>query len=715
MAFTRKRRFVPDHDDGADNDPYYAVTLGIRSGPPPAAGLNFCGLRSSESLARALRSAVRRKVGGGNEDEAEAAGAAAAATTTPLWALLSCSPAAASPASTSASTASATASATSATSTPAPPAAHLRVRASWGGWRPWNVAERRAPAAARRFSLPDAVLEGMSPEQRQAAYLAEAGLNVFVTGPGGTGKSALIHAVAEAARGEGIVTAVTASTGIAARNIGGTTLHRFAGFGLMRGGAPASLHRVRDDEPRCRRWRDTNLLIVDEVSMLSSSFLRGLDDVARHLRLRDGRDHHAPFGEMQLLFFGDFAQLTMRGERGGGGSGSGSDSAPLPLPPLTPHWQQLLPFTVLLSTIFRQRDPGFKAFLNRVRLGAPGQEDLALLRSMHQPEDRRGGARPPSPPASQDPHQEEPQEPRPQEPHTVAPALCAFRGMVREENERALCAAVPRGGAGGVHTFLPWLLRDAASPPAQPAEALPPGFDDLEPRLVLCEGARVLLTKNLDPERGLVNGALGQVLRFEPFTAASAAVSTSATPLPPPPVLAAQPYPVVRFEGLEGEVLLLPTAYTLDEESANQKGKQQAEGGEGKQQQNQQKRQRKKAGGVSTTTTAAAEGASVEVASYPAVFALPLLCAWAMTVHRAQGMTLPAARIYGDSMRSPALLYTALSRVRDPAQVRLVGRHPPDARNIVADPDAVRYYRRLERLCAPPLAVVPSAVVGMEE
>jgi ATP-dependent DNA helicase PIF1 len=96
-------------------------------------------------------------------------------------------------------------------------------------------------------------------------------------------------------------TFVTASTGIAAVNIGGTTLHRFAGLRNGDGSTEAVVAEVLTSREACVRWRTCQALVVDEISMVSGALLDKLDAVAQAVRRND-----QPFGGIQVLLFGDF-------------------------------------------------------------------------------------------------------------------------------------------------------------------------------------------------------------------------------------------------------------------------------------------------------------------------------------------------------------------------------------------------------------------------
>jgi len=92
---------------------------------------------------------------------------------------------------------------------------------------------------------------------------------------------------------------VTASTGIAACNIGGITIHSFAGLGIHDSDINQTLKRIRQNESAVERWHACEVLIVDEISMLDGQLFDTLEYVARVIR---GNDY--PFGGIQIVLCG---------------------------------------------------------------------------------------------------------------------------------------------------------------------------------------------------------------------------------------------------------------------------------------------------------------------------------------------------------------------------------------------------------------------------
>jgi sigma54-dependent transcription regulator len=144
--------------------------------------------------------------------------------------------------------------------------------------------------------------------QSEALRLVAEGRNVFLTGPAGTGKSFVLARVLEALRGRYDSeaefrrrVAVTATTGCAATLLGGQTLNSALGIG-----APSTYKDFRKmQEPRTRpRLIQWDVLVLDEVSMLSAEFLEEVE-----LVLRLARGDARPAGGLQLVLAGDFHQV----------------------------------------------------------------------------------------------------------------------------------------------------------------------------------------------------------------------------------------------------------------------------------------------------------------------------------------------------------------------------------------------------------------------
>lgn len=219
--------------------------------------------------------------------------------------------------------------------------------------------------------LPVAPEASLSEEQRYAYHLAvRERRSIFITGGAGTGKSHLLRTIIQGMPLSS--TFVTATTGIAALNLNGTTLHSFVGCGVPDKRAnPSKVLSIVFAKSRCvRNWRLCRTLVVDEVSMLEASFFDLVDCIARCVRNRPGE----PFGGIQLILSGDFLQLPPVGK------GRRDSGAPFCFE--THTWIRVNPRICLLSMPFRQRDLRFFKVLNEMRFGDLQPDSLALLYSI---------------------------------------------------------------------------------------------------------------------------------------------------------------------------------------------------------------------------------------------------------------------------------------------------------------------------------------------
>ncbi|MDD5720865.1 MAG: PIF1 family DEAD/DEAH box helicase [Candidatus Pacebacteria bacterium] len=140
--------------------------------------------------------------------------------------------------------------------------------------------------------------------QNEALNILKTGVNVFLTGEPGAGKTHTINNFVNYLRTRDITPAITASTGIAATHIGGMTIHSWSGIGIRTKLDKYDLDKIASSEYVCKRVRRTRILIIDEVSMLSSNMLDMVDMVCREIKQND-----EPFGGIQIIFVGDFFQL----------------------------------------------------------------------------------------------------------------------------------------------------------------------------------------------------------------------------------------------------------------------------------------------------------------------------------------------------------------------------------------------------------------------
>jgi ATP-dependent DNA helicase PIF1 len=208
----------------------------------------------------------------------------------------------------------------------------------------------------------------LSLEQETALSAFKAGQNVFLTGPGGTGKSALIKLMVEHAKEQKQPIQVCALTGCAALllNCNAKTIHSWAGIGLAAGPTIEVIRKVCTNKFKAARWQMAKVLIIDEVSMMSAKIFEILDQIGRRTRGRPD----LPFGGLQVIFSGDFFQLPPVQIAGGEKVNYCFEH---------PNWIFTFSRTVQLEKIFRQGDPVYTKILNQIRRGRLGQSAYDTL------------------------------------------------------------------------------------------------------------------------------------------------------------------------------------------------------------------------------------------------------------------------------------------------------------------------------------------------
>lgn len=440
----------------------------------------------------------------------------------------------------------------------------------------------------------------LSNDQKDGLNHAKAGTNIFLTGSAGTGKSIWIEQVCKELRAMKKSVALTASTGLAAfqLGLGACTLHAFSGVGLGQDTAQKLLDHVRTRPSKLKLWRMTDVLIVDEFSMISADFFIKLDFIAKKVR-------GCPkfFGGIQLILVGDYFQCPS------------IEKQPKPdqprFPFLTPLWNEGRILSIALKTNFRQSgDLDFFQLLERVKLGDVKYGDVETLSSRliekHPGVDRNGLTK-----------------------------LCPTRKAVELINREAMgkIQSPSHTYKGDFvkydHMGRPVIQKDGDGDPEKKYDRYPADY-----LINLKVGVEVLLCCNEDMERGLVNGARGKVIRFE---------STLGEDAGPDDKL----YPLVLMENGE-EFLATPHVW----ETKN-------------------------------------EGVLLESFTQ-----IPLLLRYAMTIHKAQGMTLGKVLVKCDFFEN-GQGYVALSRVRNLSDLYLEGL---DMSKFTTHPDVIKFYRERKLL-----------------
>lgn len=377
--------------------------------------------------------------------------------------------------------------------------------------------------------------------QEEALAILESGQSVLLTGAAGAGKTYVLNRFISRAKRRGKSVAVTATTGLAATHLNGTTIHAWSGIGVNNEFdkyMAAKLGKTRQE-----LIRKADILVIDEISMLHDFRLDMVDEVLRFVR-----EDSAPFGGLQVILCGDFFQLPPV-NRSGERQGSFVTNSQA--------WRQNVFTVCYLTTQFRQiDDEDYTAILNGIRAGVLTRGQLNIL------QDRASAV---------------------DDPFTPRTRLLTVNVDVDQVNERQLDEL-----AGEVHEY-----RMETSGAQQYVEQLQRSC--LAPELLRLKlGAQVICIKN-SQERRYANGSLGKVVGFEPIT----------------------DYPVIELTDGREVTIRVDSWDLMDGE-------------------------RRRA----------------------SIMQLPLRLAWAITVHKSQGMTLDAARIDLSKAFVEGMGYVALSRVR---------------------------------------------------
>lgn len=200
--------------------------------------------------------------------------------------------------------------------------------------------------------------------QERALEILKTGGNVFLTGEPGAGKTFVINQYINWLEAAGVKVAVTASTGIAATHIGGMTIHSWSGIGIRDGLSPYDLDMISSNEKTSKRIKKTQVLIIDEISMLDGAVLEMVDQVCRVIL---GKPE--PFGGLQVIFVGDFFQLPPITKRG--------DVMRYAFESRT--WEMTRPLVCYITDQYRQEDELFLSLLKSIRSGEIEEEHFTLL------------------------------------------------------------------------------------------------------------------------------------------------------------------------------------------------------------------------------------------------------------------------------------------------------------------------------------------------
>lgn len=223
----------------------------------------------------------------------------------------------------------------------------------------------------------------LTPEQNAVLDALIAGKNVFLTGGGGTGKSHLISVIQTDLPdmkfnylGLPYRIQTTALTGCAAILLGPSakTVHSWAGIGLGRESAEELAEKIKKRGRAKKMWNQTDLLIIDEISMMPAELLEKLNKIGQILR-----KNAKPFGGIQLLLVGDFYQLPPVIRDASGSAALQTEIFAFQ----SSQWPTIVQTTIELKTIHRQKDDVFRKILTEAREGKLSPESVAILKTRH--------------------------------------------------------------------------------------------------------------------------------------------------------------------------------------------------------------------------------------------------------------------------------------------------------------------------------------------
>lgn len=405
--------------------------------------------------------------------------------------------------------------------------------------------------------------------QAQALSVLLSGVNVFLTGAPGAGKTYVLNEFVKRARKRGKTVAVTASTGIAATHLNGTTIHSWSGLGIRDSLSQHDLDWLGANERLKKRYNATDILVIDEVSMLHGVRLDMVNAACKLLRQND-----QPFGGMQVVLVGDLFQLPP----------VSVGREVFDFAHLSSAWQELAPHICYISEQHRQTEDGLLNLLTALRSGDFEESHLELLNT------RKG----------QDSH------------GVTVTRLYTHNRDVDSINNRHLQALQVDSktysmATKGAQAKVEQLIKSVLAPD----------------KLQLKQGAEVMFVANNFAE-GFVNGTRGQIIGFS------------------------ETWPLVRLHDNDRIIKVEPHTWSLNED-----GRVRAE-----------------------------------------VSQLPLRLAWAITIHKSQGMSLDAAEIDLSQAFTPGMGYVALSRVRSLDGVFLLGLNPTA---LLLHPDIYEFDRMLKQ------------------
>lgn len=403
--------------------------------------------------------------------------------------------------------------------------------------------------------------------QAQALAIMKTGVNVYLTGSAGSGKTYLLNQYISYLNDHDIPVAVTASTGIAATHMNGMTIHGWAGIGIKDTMDEHDIELLEGKQYLWKRFEKARVLIIDEVSMLHAHRLDIVERVCRRFKRSD-----KPFGGLQVILSGDFFQLPPINRS------NEPDLKDMVL--YSEAWRIMAPAICYLTEQHRQDDEMLTGILNAIRDNSIDTLHYEELEKRLNAE-LGGGVRPTK--------------------------LYTHNANVDTENSAELGSIKSDEKMYKMTSTGPEVLVEILKKSCLAHEEL---------RLKV--GAEVMCIKN-NFEAGYVNGSRGKVIAF---------LDSDNTPI------------IELYNGKT--IYATPETWAIEEN-----GKEKA-----------------------------------------SISQLPIRLAWAITIHKSQGISLDNAEIDLSRAFAYGMGYVALSRVRTLAGIRLIGFNPDSLR---VDPKVLEF------------------------
>lgn len=424
-------------------------------------------------------------------------------------------------------------------------------------------------------------MNSLNEKQQDAFNAMIKGENIFITGPGGSGKSHVINLFVNYYKNnienEENKLFVTSSTGLSSLLINGITINQYSGIGTAEKDVEYYVKSISKKKVVRERWKNTNVLIIDEISMINSNFFEKLDIIAQKIR-----KNNKPFGDIQIICSGDFLQL----------------------PPVKSNefcfesftWDITISKIFYFDKIIRQNNSDFQSILNKIRVGIIDNEVKKVLESCRDRKlENKDGI--------------------------IPTLLFSKKDIVKEYNDKSLNELIKKGNKKITYDSEYIFSSKINDLVKDDYIKLINSQYNIEDKIILTQYSQVMLNIN-NIDEGLANGSRGIIIDFSENN-----------------------NPIVQF--LNGKILEIKRKdYKLEDNKDSIIKKQ-----------------------------------------------IPLIHAWAITIHKAQGMSLEYIQTdIGKSIFEYGQAYVVLSRIRSLEGLSLID---IDYSKIKANPKVIKFYESL--------------------